>query len=151
VFLSSNRPTKESNVWSAPRTPSAFYVTHNNQGNPVLVITAADAGVYRIQRDAIGECIILNELYGGAGETLYYTDKKARLGVEYTYRIIPINAELLNNGILMEGKQAVQVARAKSPSAGSRIWQDISDLLFGQQQRADDAADALSLFWQSGD
>lgn len=151
VFLSSNRPTKESNVWSAPRTPSAFYVTHNNQGNPVLVITAADAGIYRIQRDAIGECIILNELYGSAGETLYYTDKKARLGVEYTYRIIPINAELLNNGILMEGKQAVQVASAKPPSTGSRIWQDISDILFGYRQQDDGAADALSLFWQSGD
>ena len=150
VFLSSNRPTKESNVWSAPRTPSAFYVTHNNQGNPVLVITAADAGIYRIQRDAIGECIILNELYGSAGETLYYTDKKAKLGVEYTYRIIPINAELLNNGILMEGKQAVQVASAKPPSAGNRIWQDISNLLFGQAAQ-DESADALSLFWQSGD
>ena len=150
VFLSSNRPTKESNVWSAPRTPSAFYVTHNNQGNPVLVITAADTGIYRIQRDAIGECIILNELYGSAGETLYYTDKKARLGVEYTYRIIPINAELLNNGILMEGKQAVQVASAKAPSTGSRIWQDISNLLFGQAEQ-DNSADALSLFWQSGD
>ena len=151
VFLSSNRPTKESNVWNAPRTPSAFYVTHNNQGNPVLVITAADAGIYRIQRDAIGECIILNELYGSAGETLYFTDKKAKLGVEYTYRIIPINAELLNNGILMEGKQAVQVARAKAPSAGSRIWEDISNLLFGQTQQDGNAAGALSLFWQSGD
>ena len=82
---------------------------------------------------------------------MYYTDKKAKLGVEYTYRIIPINAELLNNGILMEGKQAVQVARAKAPSTGSRIWQDISDMLFGQAAQDDSAADALSLFWQSGD
>ena len=151
VFLSSNRPTKNSNVWSAPRTPSAFYVTHNSQGNPVLVITASDAGLYRIQRDAIGECIILNELYGSAGETLYYTDKKAALGVEYTYRIIPINAELLNNGILLEGKQAVQVARAKPSGAGSRLWQDISGLLFGASPTEDGSADALSLFWQSGD
>ncbi|MDO5325164.1 MAG: PBP1A family penicillin-binding protein [Clostridia bacterium] len=152
VFLSTNRPTKQSNVWSAPRSPSAFYVTHNNQGNPVLVITASDAGLYRIQRDAIGECIILNELYGSAGETLYYTDKKAKLGVEYTYRIIPINAELLNNGILLEGKQAVQVARAKSPSSGSHLWQDITGLLFGSQSPdTGGAADTLSLFWQSGD
>ena len=151
VFLSSNRPTRESNVWSAPRSPSAFYVTHNQQGNPVLVITASDAALFRIQRDAIGECIILNELTGRAGETLYYTDKKAQLGVEYTYRVIPINAELLNNGILLEGKQAVQVARAKSPSSGS-IWQDITGILFGSQPENDiDSADALSLFWQSGD
>ncbi len=153
VFLSSNRPTRESNVWSAPRAPSSFYVTHNNSGNPVLVITARDAGLYRIQRDAIGECFILDELYGQAGETLYYTDKKAQLGVEYTYRIIPINAELLNNGILLEGKQAVQVARAKAPSSGRTLWEDITDLLFGAASAPenDDAANALSLFWQSGD
>ena len=71
--------------------------------------------------------------------------------MEYTYRVIPINAELLNNGILLEGKQAVQVARAKSPSAGG-IWQDITGLLFGSQpEYTEDSADALSLFWQSGD
>ncbi len=149
VFLSSNRPTKSSTVWSAPRSPSAFYVTHNKQGNPVLVITASDAGLYRIQRDAIGECFILDELSGKAGETLYYTDKKAQLGVEYTYRIIPINQELLNNGILLEGKQAVQVARAQSPSA-SRLWEDITGMLFGARPPAE-ADQALSLFWQSGE
>ncbi len=153
VFLASNRPTRESNVWSAPRTPSSFYVTHNNGGLPILVITAQDAGLYRIQRDAIGECFILDEIYGQAGETLYYTDKKARLGVEYTYRIIPINAELLNNGILLEGKQAVQVARAKAPSSGRTLWEDITGLLFGDSfpKDSDPAADAFSLFWQSGD
>lgn len=151
VFLSSNRPTKESNVWSAPRSPSGFYVTHNASGNPVLVITASDAGLYRIQRDAVGECIILNELYGNAGETLYYTDKKAQVGVVYTYRIIPINAELLNNGVLLEGKQAVQIAQAKAPSAGRTLWEDITDRLFGTAQEGESSTDALSLFWQSGD
>ena len=151
VFSVSNKPTKSSNVWSAPRTPSAFYVTHNSQGNPVLVITASDAGLYRIQRDAVGECFILDELNGKAGETLYYTDKKAKVGVVYTYRIIPINAELLNNGILLEGKQAVQIAQAKAPSASSRLWEDISDLLFGNQIPQENASDALSLFWQSGE
>ena len=151
VFLSSNHPTKKSNVWSAPRSPSSFYVTHNNQGKPVLVITAADPGLYRIQRDAVGECFILNELYGKAGETLYYTDQKAQVGVVYTYRIIPINAELLNNGILLEGKQAVQIAQAKAPSAGGRLWQDITGLLFGKLLPQEEADPALSLFWQSGD
>ena len=151
VFLASNHPDKKSNVWAAPRTPRSFYVTHNGSGNPVLVITTADAGLYRIQRDAIGECIILNELYGSAGETLYYTDKKAKVGVEYTYRIIPINSELLENGILMEGTQAVQVARAQSPSAGKRLWEDITGLLFGRESNEDEAADALSLFWRSGE
>ncbi len=150
VFLSSNRPTQESNIWNAPRSLSGFYVTHNNKGNPVLVMTCQDAGLYRIQRDAIGECIILNELYGSAGETLYYTDNKAQLGVEYTYRIIPIHSELLSNGVLLEGKQSVQVARAKAPTAGRTLWEDLSDLIFGKEPEAP-SRDALSLFWQSGD
>jgi len=151
VFTTNNRPTRESNVWNAPRTPSAFYVTHNNSGNPVLVITAADAGLYRIQRDAVGESVILNELYGSAGETLYYTDAKAAPGVVYTYRIIPIHSELLDNGILLEGRQAVQIAQAKSPLSGASLWEDITSLLFGNEQNEPSAADALSLFWQSGD
>lgn len=152
AFTADNKPTKHSNVWNAPRTPSAFYVTHNDSGNPVLVVTTADAGLYRIQRDAIGESIILNEIYGNAGQTLRYTDAKARLGVEYTYRIIPINSELLDNGILLEGKQAVQVARAKAPSTGRSLWQDITDLIFGKEADDEDqTTDALSLFWQSGD
>lgn len=151
LFASHNRPTRESNVWNAPRTPSAFYVTHNNSGSPVLVITAADAGLYRIQRDAVGESIILGELYGSAGETLYYTDSRAATGVVYTYRIIPIHSELLDNGILLEGKQAVQIAQAKSPLSGASLWEDITDFLFGTEQKPPDAADALSLFWQSGD
>ncbi|MCR4886204.1 MAG: PBP1A family penicillin-binding protein [Clostridiales bacterium] len=151
VFLSSNRPTKNSNVWAAPRTPSAFYVTHNEGGNPLLVITAQDAGLYRIQRDAVGECVILDELYGAAGETLYYADKKAKVGVVYTYRIIPINAELLQNGVLLEGRQAVQIAQAKAPGAGSSLWRDVTGLLFGGESPQETDAEALSLFWQSGD
>ena len=150
VFTASNHPSRESNVWSAPRSPSSFYVTHNEKGNPVLVITASDAGLYRIQRDAVGECLILNELQGKAGETLYYTDAKAKVGVVYTYRIIPINAELLNNGVLLEGKQSVQIAQAKAPSSGSSLWQDITGLLFGRREEDEEASDALSLFWQSG-
>ena len=152
VFSAANRPTKQSNVWVAPRTPSAFYVTHNGSGKPVLVITAADSALYRIQRDAIGECVILNELYGEAGETLYYTDTKAQLGVEYTYRIIPVQSALLDSGVLLEGKQAVQIARALQPSISGRLWNDITDYLFGREaSQTQDAADALSLFWQSGD
>ncbi len=152
VFNAANRPWTESNVWSAPRSPSAFYVTHNQKGNPVLVITAADSALYRIQRDCDGESIILNELGGTAGETLYYTDARASLGVVYTYRVIPINQELLNSGVLLEGKQAVQIAQARAPGAASRLWEDISGLLFGSDTaRQDDASPSLSLFWQSSD
>ncbi|MBQ4639540.1 MAG: PBP1A family penicillin-binding protein [Clostridia bacterium] len=151
VFLSSNRPTQESNIWNAPRSLSGFYVTHNQSGNPVLVMTCRDAGLYRIQRDAIGESIVLNELYATAGQTLTFTDTKARLGVEYTYRIIPIHSELLENGILLEGTQSVQVARAKSPTLGSTLWEDITGLLFGDRDEETAATDALSLFWYSGE
>lgn len=151
VFLASNRPTRESDVWKAPRALSGFYVTHNNKGNPVLVMSCRDAGLYRIQRDAIGECIILNELYASAGETLYYTDAKAQLGVEYTYRVIPIHSELLSNGVLLEGKQSVQVARAKAPTAGKTIWDSITEGFKGTDTSTPESTEALSLFWHSGD
>lgn len=151
VFLASNRPTQESNVWKAPRSLSGFYVTHNSKGNPVLVMSCRDAGLYRIQRDAIGECIILNELYGSAGETLYYTDTRAQLGVEYTYRIIPIHSELLSGGVLLEGSQSVQVARAKAPSSGRVIWDDLKDFLFSGESAEPNNTDAMSMFWYSGD
>lgn len=151
VFLSSNRPTRESNVWNAPRSLSGFYVTHNSKGNPVLVMSCRDAGLYRIQRDAIGECIILNELYASAGETLYYTDNKAQLGVEYTYRIIPIHSELLSKGVLLEGKQSVQVARAKAPTSGRTLWDSITDRFSGSEPIPAETSDAMSLFWYSGD
>ncbi len=151
VFLATNRPTQESNIWNAPRALSGFYVTHNGKGNPVLVMTTKDAGLYRIQRDAIGESIILNELYATAGQTLTYTDAKARLGVEYTYRVIPIHSELLSNGVLLEGAQSVQVARAKAPTLGANLWEDITGFLFGKEEEAPASRDALSLFWYSGE
>jgi hypothetical protein len=151
VFSSSNHPIKESSVWTAPVKPSAFYVTHNNAGNPVLVITASDGALFRVQRDAIGESIVLTEFSASAGQTLYYADTKARVGVEYTYRIIPINQELLNNGVLLEGSQSVQVARAVASSGGLNrsLFEDITGLIFGGTQKTED--EALSMFWSSGD
>ena len=66
----------------------------------------------RAAHDTSDEFFVLTRLYGTAGETLYYADTSAKPGVVYTYRVIPVHAELLNNGILLEGVQAVQVARA---------------------------------------
>ena len=72
--------------------------------------------------------------------------------MEYTYRIIPVHSALLDSGVLLEGKQAVQIARALQPSISGRLWNDITDYLFGREaSQTQDAADALSLFWQSGD
>ena len=116
IFLEGTQPTKKSDVWQPPASARSFYVTHNGEGQPQLVITASDAAVYRVQRDAIGESFILTELRADAGQTIYYTDDRARDGVTYTYRVIPVHAELLDNGILLEGKQSVQVARVERPS-----------------------------------
>ncbi len=131
VFTAENHPTKKSDIWNAPRTPNSFYVTYNENGNPLLVIKPADYAVYRIQRDAVGESFVLTELWGSAGETLYYADTKAVPGVTYTYRVIPVHAELLLNGVLLEGVQSVQVAQARWPSTGGSILHDMFGFLFG--------------------
>lgn len=112
-FTTDNRPTKTSDIWSPPRTPNSFTVGHDSSGYPLLAIQPADSALYRVQRDTYGESFVLTELYGTAGETLYYADTSAKPGVVYTYRVIPVHAELLNNGILLEGTQAVQVAQAR--------------------------------------
>ena len=121
-FREGTQPTRASDVWKAPAQAKSFYVTHNDSGQPLLVIEPAATAVYRIQRDAVGESFILTELRGSAGETLYYADSKAAPGVTYTYRVIPVHAELLDNGILLEGVQSVQVARAQDTSPSLGQW-----------------------------
>ncbi len=117
VFIDGTQPTKKSDVWTAPASAKSFYVTHDENGQPKLVIQASGAAVYRVQRDAVGESFILTELRAEAGQTLTYVDDRARDGVTYTYRVIPVHAELLDNGILLEGMQSVQVARVERPSS----------------------------------
>ncbi len=130
LFVEGTQPTKKSDVWQPPASARSFYVTHDDQGQPQLVITASDAAVYRIQRDAAGESFILTELRAEAGQTIYFTDERARDGVTYTYRVIPVHAELLDNGILLEGKQSVQVARVERPSSFTNWLQG----LFGKDE-----------------
>ena len=154
VFAADNYPTEKSDVWTPPRSPNRFTVGHNDSGYPLLMIQPADTAVYRVQRDTQGESFILTELYGTAGETLYYTDTAAKAGVVYTYRVIPVHAELLNNGILLEGVQAVQVAQANL--SGSRtFWDDVRNFFGGGNQTAASGGDAVesmtenhtSIFW----
>ena len=111
IFAAGTQPTQYSDVWSAPRSAKSFTVTHNEDGYPLLVIEAGDNAVYRVQRDAAGESFVLTELYGSTGETLYYTDTRAQPGATYTYRVIPVHAELLQNGILLEGQVAERAGR----------------------------------------
>ncbi len=134
IFLEGTQPTKKSDVWQPPASARSFYVTHDGEGQPQLVITASEAAVYRVQRDAIGESFILTELRAESGQTLTYTDDRARDGVTYTYRVIPVHAELLDNGILLEGKQSVQVARVERPS-------NFANWLQGLFRREDDTDD----------
>lgn len=134
VFIDGTQPTQKSDVWNAPASAKSFRVSHNDNGQPLLIIEPSETAVYRIQRDAVGESFILTELRGTAGETLYYTDLKARPDVTYTYRVIPVHAELLDNGILLEGVQSVQVARVKRPDQTLGQW--LRDL-FGRDSDAD--------------
>lgn len=117
VFTANNRPYAVSDIWNAPAAPSAFYVGHDASGYPELHFKAADTARYRIQRDAIGESVILTEIIGSSGQDVTYRDHSAVPGVMYTYRIIPIHEELLQQGIWLEGKQAVQLAQVASGSS----------------------------------
>ena len=148
-FTEDNRPTKKSDVWTPPRSLNSFSIGHNDSGYPLLKLQPADTALYRVQRDTYGESFILTELYGGQGETLYYTDTTAKPGIVYTYRVIPVHAELLNNGVLLEGVQSVQVAQANLPGGG--LWSRIRDL-FGSDDEDDDAVTSMtenqaSMFW----
>ena len=119
VFLSSNRPYAVSDRWEAPAAPSAFYVAHDAGGYPELHFRATSAARYRIQRDAVGESVILTELIASSGQAMTYNDTSALPGVLYTYRVIPIHEELLQQGVWLEGEQAVQLAQVSSaPGSG---------------------------------
>lgn len=120
VFIKSNRPYAVSDIWNAPPAPSSFYVAHNADGYPELHFKAAGTARYRIQRDSAEESVILTEMVGSGGESMTYSDNTAIPGVLYTYRIIPIHEELLQQGVWLEGKQAVQLAQVAS-SSGNRF------------------------------
>ena len=150
-FAEGSQPTKRSDVWTPPRALNSFTVSHNDAGYPLLKLQPSDTAVYRVQRDTYGESFVLTELYGGQGETLYYADTSAKPGVIYTYRVIPVHAELLNNGVLLEGVQSVQVAQANLPSQG--FWGRIRDWLEDDDKDDDDnvitsmAENQVSMFW----
>ncbi len=142
IFVDGTQPTKKSDVWQPPASAQSFYVTHDDAGQPRLVITASDPAVYRVQRDAIGESFILTELRAEAGQTLTFTDDRARDCVTYTYRVIPVHAELLDTGILLEGRQSVQVARVERPSSLENWLQG----LFRRKDEEDDEDRPASIF-----
>ncbi len=142
IFLDGTQPKKKSDVWQPPSSARSFYVTHDDAGQPKLVITAESAAVYRVQRDAVGESFILTEMRAEAGQTLTFTDERAQPGITYTYRVIPVHAELLDNGILLEGMQSVQVARVERPGVFGNWLRD----LFGPG--GNDADRPASIFTQ---
>jgi hypothetical protein len=113
VFLSTNRPTRYSDVWSAPRAPGLYYIESDQAtGMPRLVFTPTDTATLRIARsDPWGGSVVLTEVYGRAGQLQTYTDYAAQSGIRYTYSITPINSELLNEGIYLEGQAVRQSAQ----------------------------------------
>lgn len=119
VFIDGTQPSHTSDVWNAPAQARSFYVSHADNGQPLLVIEPAASATFRIRRDSSGESVVLTELRGNSGETLYYTDQTAVPGITYTYRVTPLHAELLDNGIVLEGPQSVQVARVQGNSGNS--------------------------------
>lgn len=129
VFTKANRPYTVSDVWNAPPAPSGFYVTHDAGGFPQLHFKALAPARYRIQRDAIGESVILTEIVGSNGQNVSYSDYSAQPGVLYTYRIIPIHEELLQQGIWLEGKQAVQLAQVASQPSNNGFLAGLRSLL----------------------
>ena len=114
VFAASNRPYAVSDIWQAPDAPSSFYVAHNASGYPELHFKASSDARYRIQRDSVGESVILTEMIVSSGQALSFLDSTAQAGILYTYRIIPIHEELLQQGVWLEGKQAVQLAQVQA-------------------------------------
>lgn len=118
VFIASNRPYAVSDIWNAPPAPSSFYVAHDAGGFPELHFKANGTARYRIQRDSVGESVILTEIVGSSGQNLTYSDYSAQPGVLYTYRVIPIHEELLQQGVWLEGQQAVQLAQVASSGGG---------------------------------
>ena len=149
-FADGTQPSKKSDIWTPPRSLNSFSIGHSEAGYPLLRLQPADAALYRVQRDTYGESFVLTELYGNQGETLYYTDTTAKPGVIYTYRVTPVHAELLNNGILLEGVQSVQVAQANLPSQG--FWSKFRDWLWDSGKEEDNAITSMtenqrSIFW----
>ena len=116
VFAAANRPYAVSDIWQEPNAPSSFYVAHSAGGYPELHFKASSDARYRIQRDAVGESVILTEMVASSGQALSFLDTSAQAGVLYTYRIIPIHEELLQQGVWLEGKQAVQLAQVQAGS-----------------------------------
>ena len=127
VFLSTNRPTRVSDVWQAPRSPSLYYIEQSDSGMPRLVFTPTDTSMMRIQRsDPWGGSVVLTEVYARAGLLQTYTDETAYRGVRYTYTLVPIHSELLNEGILLEGKSVAQSAQVFSQTPG--LLEDLAGL-----------------------
>ncbi len=149
-FADGTQPTKKSDIWTPPRSLNSFSIGHSSEGYPLLKLQPADTALYRVQRDTYGESFVLTELYGGQGETLYFTDTTAKPGIIYTYRVIPVHAELLNNGILLEGVQSVQVAQANLPSQG--FWGKIRNWLREEEDDGDAVTsmteNQTSIFWE---
>ena len=115
VFAASNRPYAVSDIWQAPNAPSSFYVAHSAGGYPELHFKASSDARYRIQRDAVGESVILTEMVALRSGTELSGYIRAGWRAVYVSDY-PDPRELLQQGVWLEGKQAVQLAQVQAGS-----------------------------------
>ena len=146
VFLQHNRPYDVSTVWNPPPAPVDFYIDHASGGKPLLHFTAAQYARYRIVREAAGgETVQLTEMVLQAGQEAVYEDAQAQVGVTYTYRVIPIHEELLQEGVWLEGPSAAQVAQARWTY--DALLDGLVDWLAPAQEPTPSPTERTSLFW----
>lgn len=146
VFLQHNRPYDVSTVWNPPLAPMNFYIDHASSGKPLLHFTSAQYARYRIVREAAGgETLQLTEMVLDAGQEAVYEDADAQVGVTYTYRVIPIHEELLQEGVWLEGQSAAQVAQARWTY--DTLLGGLVDWLAPAQEPTPSPTERTSLFW----
>ena len=77
--------------------------------------------------------------------TFVYEDADAQVGVTYTYRVIPIHEELLQEGVWLEGQSAAQVAQARWTY--DTLLGGLVDWLAPAQEPTPSPTERTSLFW----
>ncbi|MDL2206936.1 PBP1A family penicillin-binding protein, partial [Eubacteriales bacterium OttesenSCG-928-N13] len=103
VFPSDRVPTEISNVWQPPTRvfDLSGELSTPSSGQLRFTVLQADA-VYRLYRVDESAQTLVAELQGEPGDVIRFTDEQSYEKAEYY--VIPVHAELLEEGIVLEGK-----------------------------------------------
>ncbi len=119
VFPKGRTPTEVSTVWVEPTRVFDLSGELTSPSVARLEFTALQAdAIYRLYRLDKGEPQLVAELIGEPGQKLLYDDLQAYEGAEYY--VIPVHAELLREGVLLEGKPSDHVIPPRP--FGFRDW-----------------------------